>query len=64
MSGRSAYSSRSLSCSSHQARQMRRPRIRPLPAYNDFFTLWKDADPDIRILKSQSGVREAAIAKR
>jgi hypothetical protein len=27
----------------------------------DFTTLWKDADPDIPILK-QGGVREAAIA--
>jgi hypothetical protein len=26
-------------------------RTRALTAYNDFFTLWKDADPDIPILK-------------
>jgi len=25
--------------------------VRPLAAYNDFLTLWKDADPDIPILK-------------
>jgi hypothetical protein len=26
-------------------------RAGALAAYNDFFTLWKDADPDIPILK-------------
>jgi hypothetical protein len=26
-------------------------RVRALEAYKDFLTLWKDADPDIRILK-------------
>jgi hypothetical protein len=26
-------------------------------------TLWKDADPDIPILKSQGGVREAAVMR-
>jgi len=26
-------------------------RTRALAAYRDFFTLWKDADPDIPILK-------------
>ena len=32
-------------------------------AYQDFFALWKDADPDIPILEaSQGGVRQAAIA--
>ena len=37
-------------------------RVRALAAYKDFLTLWKDADPDIPILKaSQSGVREAAV---
>jgi hypothetical protein len=24
---------------------------KPAPAYNDFYTLWKDADADIPILK-------------
>jgi tetratricopeptide (TPR) repeat protein len=39
-------------------------RVRALAAYKDFLTLWKDADPDIPILKrSQSGVREVAIAR-
>ena len=34
-------------------------------AYQDFLTLWKDADPDIPILKaSQGGIREAAVAVR
>ena len=37
-------------------------RVRALAAYKEFLTLWKDADPDIPILKrSQSGVREAAM---
>jgi hypothetical protein len=27
-------------------------RIRALAAYKDFLTLWKDADPDILILKA------------
>jgi hypothetical protein len=36
-------------------------RVRALAAYKDFLTLWKDADPDIPILKSQSGVRQAAV---
>jgi hypothetical protein len=27
------------------------PRVRTLAAYKDFLTLWKDADPDIPILK-------------
>jgi hypothetical protein len=26
-------------------------RVRSLAAYKDFLTLWKDADPDIPILK-------------
>jgi len=26
-------------------------RVRALPAYKDFLALWKDADPDIPILK-------------
>jgi len=26
-------------------------RVRSLPAYKDFLTLWKEADPDIPILK-------------
>jgi hypothetical protein len=33
-------------------------------AYNDFFNLWKDADPDIPIPEgSQSGVREAEVRR-
>ncbi|MGA2647770.1 MAG: hypothetical protein ABSF15_23970 [Candidatus Sulfotelmatobacter sp.] len=28
-----------------------RPRTRALAAYKDFLSLWKDADPDIPILK-------------
>ncbi len=27
------------------------PRVRALAAYEDFLTLWKHADPDVRILK-------------
>ena len=27
------------------------PAVRALAAYKDFLTLWKDADPDIPILK-------------
>jgi hypothetical protein len=27
------------------------PKFRALAAYKDFLTLWKDADPDILILK-------------
>ena len=41
-------------------------RCRPrsgLAAYKDFLTLWKDADPDIPILKASQGrVREVAVA--
>jgi hypothetical protein len=38
-------------------------RIRALASHKDFFTLWKDADPDIPILKqAQSRIREAALA--
>jgi hypothetical protein len=29
----------------------RPPRVRALAEYKDFLTLWKDADPDIPILK-------------
>jgi hypothetical protein len=40
-------------------------RVRALAAYKDFLALWKDADPDIPILKASQGkVREAAIAAR
>jgi hypothetical protein len=35
-------------------------RIRALAAYKDFLTLWKDADPDIPILKEA----KAEYAKR
>ena len=34
-------------------------RVRALAAYKDFLTLWKDADPDIPILKQS----EAEYAK-
>jgi tetratricopeptide (TPR) repeat protein len=30
-------------------------RVRALAAYKDFFTLWKDADPDVPILKQAKG---------
>ena len=34
-------------------------------AYQDFFALWKDADPDVPILKeAKGGIREAAIAQK
>ncbi len=37
-------------------------RVRALAAYKDFLTLWKDADPDIPVLKeAKGGVREAAV---
>jgi hypothetical protein len=32
-------------------RRAPRPVLRALAAYKDFLTLWKDADPDIPILK-------------
>jgi eukaryotic-like serine/threonine-protein kinase len=38
-------------------------RARALAAYKDFLTLWKDADPDIPILKQAKAEREAAIAR-
>jgi hypothetical protein len=31
--------------------QWRSARVRALAAYKDFLTLWKDADPEIPILK-------------
>ena len=38
-------------------------RVRALAAYKDFLTLWKDADPDIPILKEdKGGVRQAAMS--
>jgi len=38
-------------------------RVRALAAWKNFLSLWKDADPEIPILKrSQGRVREAAIA--
>jgi hypothetical protein len=34
-------------------------------AYQDFLTLWNDADPDVPVLqKGESGVREVAVGKR
>ena len=30
-------------------------RVRALAAYKDFLTLWKDADPDVPILKHAKG---------
>jgi hypothetical protein len=35
-------------------------RVRALAAYKDFLTLWKDADPDIPILK-QAEVERAQL---
>lgn len=41
---------------------VRRSWRQPHGAYHGFFTLWKDAGPDIPILKeAQSGVRKAAV---
>ncbi|MGA8440742.1 MAG: protein kinase, partial [Candidatus Sulfotelmatobacter sp.] len=38
-------------------------RVRALAAYKAFLTLWKDAEPDIPILKeAQGGVREVAVS--
>jgi eukaryotic-like serine/threonine-protein kinase len=31
--------------------EMTRSRVRAITAYKDFLTLWKDADPNIPILK-------------
>ena len=40
-------------------------RVRALAAYKDFLTLWKDANPDISILKeAKAGAREVAITVR
>jgi hypothetical protein len=37
-------------------------RVRALAAYKDFLTLWKDADPDIPILKeAKARVREVTV---
>jgi hypothetical protein len=36
-------------------------RTRALAAYKDFLTLWKDADPDIPVLRQASRVREVAV---
>jgi hypothetical protein len=42
----------------------RRDTAKARVAYKDFLNLWKDADPDIPILKeAQGGVRGAAIVK-
>ena len=36
--------------------------VKAKSAYDDLFTLWKNADPDIRVLKeSSSGIREVAV---
>jgi hypothetical protein len=37
-------------------------RIRALASYKDFLTLWKDADPDIPILK-QAKAEDAKLQK-
>ena len=40
-------------------------RVRALAAYKDFFTLWKEADPDIPILKEAKGeYAKAAVTTR
>jgi hypothetical protein len=40
-----------LQAKTSQAADADAARVRALAAYNDFLTLWKDADPDIPILK-------------
>jgi hypothetical protein len=37
-------------------------RVRALAAYRDFLALWKDADPDIPILKEAKAECEAAMS--
>ena len=37
--------------SSHRGKLWRRDTAKARTAYQDFFALWKDADPDITILK-------------
>jgi len=39
-------------------------RVRALAAYQDFLTLWKNADPDILLKEAKARVREAAIAEK
>ena len=40
-----------LEARSSQGADVDAARVRALAAYKDFLTLWKDADPDIPILK-------------
>jgi len=37
-------------------------RVRALTGYQDFLTLWKDADPDVRILKEAIAECEVAMS--
>ena len=40
-------------------------RVRALAAYKDFLALWKDADPDVPVLKeAKAEIREAAVAAK
>ncbi len=38
-------------------------RVRALAAYKDFFTLWKDADPDIPILKAAKAEYQISLSQ-
>jgi hypothetical protein len=56
----SDYSHNNMTMGSMQEHAGHRPRVRSLAAYKDFLALWKDADPDIPILKQA----KAEYAKR